>query len=439
MSRLIYNIWLAFIAFLLFGCVDESELIKPKEPKSFTDKADSFGYLNLIRKSLNLQELKLDDRLKISSSAHATYCAKNSLTGHDELPNKPYFYAKTPSERAQKAGLKTAVVSENITYKKYPELYIDSLMSAIYHRFGFTDTDIDMLGFASIKGENINASVFNMSNSKLNKLCSQKSGVKSGSYVIGACSDKNQRIAKDKFNSTKASAQKLVLYPSTLPAQAYFSGETPDPMPSCKILSTPVSAEFSKSLPAPKLINFEIYKDGKKLENTHLLDAKNDPNKRFSPHQFALFSLTPFEFDATYQAVIKYKLGKNIEQKSWEFRTQTPQREYFVINGGERLAIKADTEYDLFFMPKDCNDLLKEYSYKSGVKSANIAQIDSNLLRVKLGGLKSQRLTLSAGDKSVELVLVSSSEGSFKPNGIIAAALILAAILMIYLAIRKRR
>lgn len=432
-------LWFAFALIFLSACTDDKNLKKASEPKHFSDKTDILGYLNLIRKDLGLSPLLSDRSLDVSSQAHANYCAKNGVTGHNEIKDKPYFYATTPSKRVIKAGGKTSIASENITYKKYPDLYIDSLMSAIYHRFGFTNQEIDIIGFSTVSTDKMTASVFNMSNSKIKKLCEQKFNPSSGKFIINACENISLKIPKDKFDKAqKIDNVDIVHYPNNIPAQAYFSGENPDPMPECKILSTPVSIEFNRSLGSIKLLSFDIFKNGKKLQNTKLLSSKNDPNKRLNKYQFALFAQKPFEFDSKYEARVSYEQNGKKMQKNWYFTTQTPLKEYFAIDKNDELGVVADREYDIFFVPKNCNDLLNSYKY-SGNAKVKINQIDANLLRIKLSGIKGQSINIKANDYSIKVVLTNSSQDSFNPNGIVPALLILASVTIMFFVLKGKK
>lgn len=429
------------IFLFLIGCEDKPS-INAKNPNIFTDKTDFLKYLNSARKDVGLNELKEDMLLTKIANYHAQYIVANNSTGHEENPEKKSFYEKTPAKRAKKIGMPSTFVLENITYKKDPNLVIDSLLSAIYHRFGFLNTQINAIGFKKLDTKEISSTVFNMSNTNIQDLCRKKStnNIIDGFYIKNICTNQTIKIPKKDFdNAINLNKKGIFVYPKNIPAQPYFSGENPDPMPKCKILSTPVSVEFSKEYKNIKIKNFEIYKDNKKIKNTVILNAKNDPNKLLNNNQFVLFGLTPFEFATNYTAKIEFTAGNKQMSYSWDFNTSTPQNPYFVVHNNERLSIKPNKDYDIFFMPKNCNDLLKNYSYNTYlIKKINIDYADANMLRINMQGIKGASATIKAGDREITLILNESSS-DIKQKPIVIILLIAIALISFYFAGKSRK
>ena len=62
-----------------------------------------------------------------------------------------------------------------------------------------------------------------------------------------------------------------VKFPDAAAVTPYFSGEIPDPFPECKITANSVSIEFGEKAGEIKFKDFEIFKDGQKIQNLHLI------------------------------------------------------------------------------------------------------------------------------------------------------------------------
>lgn len=425
---------------------DESELLSPKEPK-ITTIFEGLDYLNEIRSSVGLTKFKESQNLKISAQNHANYLDKNSIkaedNAHGESQALPHFTGQNPAERAVFAGYNSSFVSENLSHNQINfNSSIDSLMSAIYHRFGFLNYASDEIGVA----QSGKIYVYNMGNHELNLLC--KSGGdfgKSGYYVTGICSDKSTKIKEKTFkNLTLPNEPKFLLYPSKLPALAYFGGEIPDPLPACKITANPVSVWANDNL-SLKMTDFKIFDGTDEIKDTILLDKNSDINAKFSQNQFALFAKNVFEFDKTYRAKFSYILNGKSSDLEWEFHTKTPEFSYFVLSGDEKIGVKSEHFYDVFIKPKHCNDTFSRYTYTtSPLLKAKVEYVGLNTIRLFISGFKGDKVDISL-DNGVKfsVVLTTSSKDSFnilglKPSfAIITALLAILAVILIFSLIKK--
>ena len=72
-----------------------------------------------------------------------------------------------------------------------------------------------------------------------------------------------------------------------------------------------------------------------------ILDKDNDPNRLLTERQFALFPLQPLEYDTNYRAVFEYRQNGKDKTAEWTFSTQKPDYPYFIVKGGETLAIES--------------------------------------------------------------------------------------------------
>lgn len=120
----------------------------------------------------------------------------------------------------------------------------------------------------------------------------------------------------------------------------------------------------------------------------------------------------------------------------WEFTTATPQRPYFSLQGGEKLALDAGKEYDLYFVPNDCNDLVASYRTTYSLSKPTITTVSPNTLRVKIDGNKGQKITLKTDNgKAVEIYLISS-KNPVMPSLTAIIALIVAFFVIIFIFVK---
>ena len=444
-------------AFFLAGCDilggqgKDSALKSAKQPEfSFVPDSDAVSYLNEYRRGSGLSSLKQNQILSQAAKNHADYSAQNEYMGHDETAGRAKFSGADPVSRAIAAGYKSRHILENIAYKNEFKEAVDGLFSAIYHRFAFLNLSVDEVGYALASKDKFNAFVFEMGNSRLNAFCARgASDTGAGRFYTNVCADKNLKIKDDKFDNFTGSSKPFVKFPGSTAVTPYFSGEIPDPFPECKITANPVSIEFNVNAGEIKFKDFEIFKDGKKLQNLHVITSKNDVNSKFSKGQFAAFAREVFDFGAQYEAVFSYEqanaqsTGAQVKQIKWSFKTKTPQNPYFDARDGDMLGVDAGKTYEIFFRPKDCNDLMTRYVYKvSGFAEAQIKQSGTNTLSVKLKGLAGDTLSITAGSTSVKVRLKTSSPETVRERRafyVKAGAMIAGVIVIFALIGRKMR
>ena len=442
-------------AFFLAGCDilsgqgKDSVLKSAKQPEfSFVPDSDAVSYLNEYRRGSGLSGLRQNQILSQAAKNHADYSAQNEYMGHDETAGRAKFSGTDPVSRAIAAGYKSRHILENIAYKNDFKEAVDGLFSAIYHRFAFLNLSVDEVGYALASKDKFNAFVFEMGNSRLNAFCARgASDTGAGRFYTNVCADKNLKIKDAKFDNFTGSSKPFVKFPGSTAVTPYFSGEIPDPFPECKITANPVSIEFNANAGEIKFKDFEIFKDGKKLQNLHVITSKNDVNSKFSKGQFAAFAREVFDFGAQYEAVFSYEqanaqnAGAQLKQIKWSFKTKTPQNPYFDARDGDVLGVDAGKTYEIFFRPKDCNDLMTRYVYKvSGFAEAQIKQSGTNTLSVKLKGLAGDTLSITAGSTSVKVRLKTSSPEALRERRAfyVKAGLMIAGVIVIFALIGRR-
>ena len=442
-------------AFFLAGCDilggqgKDAALKSAKQPEfSFVPDSDAVSYLNEYRRGSGLSGLKQNQILSQAAKNHAEYSAQNEYMGHDETAGRAKFSGADPVSRAIAAGYKSRHILENIAYKNDFKEAVDGLFSAIYHRFAFLNLSVDEVGYALASKDKFNAFVFEMGNSRLNAFCARgASDTGAGRFYTNVCADKNLKIKDAKFDNFTGSSKPFVKFPGSTAVTPYFSGEIPDPFPECKITANPVSIEFNANAGEIKFKDFEIFKDGKKLQNLHVITSKSDVNSKFSKGQFAAFAREVFDFGAQYEAVFSYEqanaqsAGAQLKQIKWSFKTKTPQNPYFDARDGDVLGVDAGKTYEIFFRPKDCNDLMTRYVYRvSGFAEAQIKQSGTNTLSVKLKGLAGDTLSITAGSTSVKVRLKTSSPETVRERRAfyVKAGAMIAGVIVIFALIGRR-
>ena len=395
----------------------------------------ALDYLNTLRASAGMVALSRNAALETAAANHADYLALNQVTGHYENSADPGFTGATPAERAAYAGYLSTQVLENVAldggdaYKA-----IDSLMSAIYHRFGFLDLGIDEIGI----GINSPHFTFDMGNSLLNALCGGTSFSGSGSYVWGVCADSSFKISSTDFDAarqqTGLSNPAIVLWPprSGRDIPPVFFEESPDPLPGHSVTGYPVSVQFNEwKTAAPVSVSaFSLFDDTTGSEVSYarrVLQPSDDVNGRFSAYQFAIFPLQRLEWGRTYRASVTYAVGDGTAQTlSWRFTTRgLPHRYYRIEN-----QITADLEvvsgkaYSIYFVPQDSNDRLGGYSmsYQYGM-TVDATFLDQNTIDVTVTGSVGQtamftmanglqlNLTIANSDNALDNTVPPDTDG----------------------------
>lgn len=333
-------------------------LIHPQagQDRSSVESLSGLGYLNFLRAAAGLNSLSNSPVLERSARRHAKYLLINPEDGHDEKHRNNQFYTGyKPSDRARKAGYYFDGVHENISTGEYRHQdgfkntlvlheQTDALMTAIYHRFSLLDQNIDEAGVAVEHGNGKTAVVVNQGNREFNHWCSLgRSYPEAGRrFYKNSCFNGSIVYADEIKNQTKLA---YIAYPKGNFAAPDFYGEHPDPMPGYEFTGNPVSIAFSDDGGEAKMLSFKLYQGKNEIDKTKILDKYTDPNGQLTDKQFALFPLSPLEYDTAYRAVFEYSQNGKKQKAEWTFKTKKPDYPYFVVNGGETLAVKPDNIY----------------------------------------------------------------------------------------------
>lgn len=105
-----------------------------------------------------------------------------------------------------------------------------------------------------------------------------------------------------------------------------FLEEFPDPLPDMSVSGYPLSLQFNPGLVKRASIKkFQLFHHhaGKKqaVNGIRFMHSKNDPNKKFTPLQFAWFPLKPLAERTSYSASIDAVVDGKVKKINWHFKT----------------------------------------------------------------------------------------------------------------------
>ena len=350
------------------------------------------AYLNSIREKMHMHTLSKNAKLAQAAEAHGKYMVVNNEPGHEEIKGNREFTGEKPWDRAFKFGYLSRQVSENVSaYQHSAKESVDSLFSAIYHRFGFLSTTINEMGVGAFQDEfdsDKSAFVYVMGNSDMNTLCKSKSFSGNGRYVL-ACNDESFRVKEKDFSQAMRYAKQInpdmVVYPydEQRDVPPVFYNETPDPLPNLDVSGFPISVEFNdyfyKDL---ALLSFMLYDSDGNSVAVQPMDKESDPNGRFTDKQFAIFPLKRLAYNAKYYAEIEFRDKTGIQKRRWSFYTTRIQDEFHKVSKlYDEMTIEPDKSYVIYFEPIDGHDVLKDLQFP---KEVDVQFIDSNTIKLTL-------------------------------------------------------
>ena len=365
-------------------------------------------YLNNLRDKAGMPEFTSQSQLDTSAKNHSNYMQTNNVFSHGEDSTKSGYTGDYASSRAIYAKYQNTGVSENISAKQSSvENSIDGLMSAIYHRFGFLSLNVDEIGIG-ITGQYYS---YNMGNSVLTNLCTNNTYT-GGNYYL-PCADNAIKVESADYegraDTIKAASPDLVRWPSIGGADIppVFYEESPDPLPSDGVTGYPVSVEFNNaSFSTAPTVNSFTLKDAVTetvVENIVVMNADNDPNKKFSAYQSALFPKKRLEWGSVYSADFTYTYEDMSHAENWCFSTRSlksrADRFYRVANDDKvELQVVSGKSYAIYIVPKNTNDTLGSVTYNYNSDEPNSSFIDSNTIVITIVGTIGEQATFSFGN-----------------------------------------
>ncbi len=406
------------------------------------ERTDALAYLNQQRTASGMISYSANTFLDDSAQNHVVYLVFHNLFGHyEDATNYPELFTGVfPTDRGGHTGYKSSV-SENLSAgDDTVSESIDSLFSAIYHRFGFLSFDTNEIGVGVERSGSYaynSAFGYNMGNSHINTLCEGTSYTGSGGYYSGVCSDSNFRIETNLYLTTQALNQQanpaIVQWPfpdqqDSVPA---FYEESPDPLPTCSVSGYPISVQFNPGKSGNiAMTAFKLYdSDNSEIVNTTILTETTDPNSKFSDKEFALFPLQRLGWGSRYRTEFEYTEDGTAKSLSWDFKTRDTPYPYYSISNGSSYNVVSGQTYAFYIPPSDCNDTIIGIGYSGAASVFEVGFVDSNTLYMRLDGADGLSMTVTAnkaagGTNTFTLVLASSGtailRGDVNGDGVVS-------------------
>lgn len=357
-------------------------------------KKDGLAYLNRLREDAGLIQLKKNDALEKAAISHAKYLIQNQVNSHYQKRGKYGFLGETPSVRVVKKGYPSTYVQENLSINTIGYVKsIETLFSAIYHRFVFLDLDKDEIGYGSFSSKKQrkrnDAYVYVLGSSGMADLCGRSFSLVHGNYYMkNICKDDSKMVPLSLFEDKKEAIRRknsdIILYPYAGQHDIWpaFYNESPDPLPGYKVSGFPISVQFNPAYYNDvKMISFKLFdENGEEMRQTRILQKKNDPNHRFTDLQFALMPLKRLEFNTSYRVYFEADSDGKKVKKEWEFRTSnTKEPLYRITQEKSTLKVKAGSTIILYIVPRSKKDIIHHYKARGGLK---VVFLDQNTLQV---------------------------------------------------------
>ena len=379
--------------------------------------------INVLRVASGMVKLTSNNELNISSYNHALYLDSNNISGHDENNTKQNFTGVNPVDRTIISGFKSRLISENLSVGQDSEdLSLKGLMSAIYHRFGFLDFNINTIGYGSVD----KTYVYNMGNSDLNLLCNDGNYTGNNAYTYNVCSDTSFRIESNiynnKLNQTRNANPSYVIYPynNETNVTTVFYEESPDPLPTYGVSGYPISVEFNKNeynMSNFSINSFIIYdNDNNVLElasdfndSNNILSKVNDINLHLDEYKFAIFPKNVLDYNTKYKVEFSYNYIGTTKLIQWNFTTENLPNLIIYNNNG--ITMQTNILYNIYIAPSSKIDTFNSMniscSYSGNIAPSYVNNFyDANTISLKISGDNISTCTLTVNkDLSNERII----------------------------------
>lgn len=373
----------------------------PLADVSAAEEDDALSYLNSLRSAAGISTvLTAEPDLITAAEAHSAYLELHNVFGHNEDANLAGFTGVWAHDRAVAAGYASRVVSENVAAgQQSAQESVDDLMTAIYHRLGFLNVEIDRIGIGFVLDAESPAtrgyfSTYNMANGGVTTLCQGPAGSGAGSFVVGACADAAKPIAAGDYDAAlatvAAASPEVIRWPPSgaVDIPPVFFEESPDPLPDYSVSGNPISLLFNDHRVATAgLSSLRLYEDvtGVEITDTRLLDQFTDPNGSFDAYEFALFPLQRLAWNTRYRVeaqIVQDGVPGNLQ---WTFTTRdlgVPTHQ--IVGNGDVIDVKTGQEVAVYVVPQSGQSALGAVSwgYPDGNFAPQVTFVDANTLKV---------------------------------------------------------
>ncbi len=273
--------------------------------------------------------------LDTATQNHTDYLIQNNVFSHYEVSGNPGFTGVNPWDRGTYVSYSWTAYGENLSAGD-ADVYesIDSLFTAIYHRFGFLNFNKDDIGFGISRSESY----------------AYKSAY---GYDMGNTGD---------TSTTQLQNPAYVLWPYSgygAAQTSFFNTESPAPTPECVMYGAsgnPVSINFNPSKTGSVAMTSFTLTDGSG-HNVDIIKVLTP-----SSYEFALFPSVPLHLATNYTATFIYSEDGAPKQAVWHFTTRTPSYKRYEVYPGGTYDVKSNETYLLQIRPDDCTVPLDSFS-----------------------------------------------------------------------------
>ena len=339
---------------------------------SWVQANPGLDFINRARVANKLPPLVAHRQLQQAAQNHANYMSAHKFSGHRERKGQSGFTGVWCSERVAHAGYASRYCVENLSSGQDSwQSSAEDLMSAIYHRLGFLDFDVDEIGYAQTShpeaGLTKNYFSYVMGSSPLRKMCS---GNTKTWGVLGMCRNKDFVVEEKLYEQkqielAKKGAEKVV-YP--WPGQdnvypAFVNQESPDPLPGIFLSGQPVSVQFNPVRMKGRQVTVTGFRledsSGRDIPLLPRKDMHTDDQRRFSEFEYAWFPVKALGWGKTYKAYLSFTINNSPKQFDWSFTTQkTPfslskkAGELMIDHPVKSIRLTPNREYSLVLSPE---------------------------------------------------------------------------------------
>ena len=357
-----------------------------------TDRTEGINYINNLRSEAGLNLLTENSLLDEAAMNHANYLILNNTFGHYESKENVGFTGETPYKRVLNVGYTGFKVLENISAgdKDITES-INGLFSAIYHRLGFLDFDINEIGIGEKYSDSYTYKTVFV-------------------YDMGSTD-----------TSVATNNPKYVIWPydGATDVSPVFYEEIPDPLPNCSVSGYPISVEFNpEKIGNINLIDFELTDTATGEDvNSTILSQLTDPNKHFNQYQFALMPLERLKFNTQYNVKFVYSEDGLTKTITWNFKTKSLKYPYYIVDTqNATLKIKPANTYIIYLKPLNCNDKFSRFSASYFGSSPKIEFVDYNTLKVTSNASIGSEITINTSNSRNIILIVSNEDDTIYPS-----------------------
>jgi len=285
--------------------------------------ASPLNIINSIRIKSGAGTLTYNEVLSKAAKKHAIYLYKNNSFSHYETKGLSGYYASTPWDRIAKAGYPTKAVSEDISfYENSFSASIKKLMGTVYHRLSLLDLRFDTIGYANYK----NIYVYELSNSKLAKLCLKRYKKEQIDYLTNICSSGDKYVSSYDLNRATALVKKrsklLVKYPYNNQTNVPLKLVEENPIFLSDNYGYAITAIFNDYYFRKIKLNSFILKDKNGVIDAEIITSANDINGKIMKGTYVLVPIRPLKKDTKYNVLLKVTIDGKLRSFNWSFTTQ---------------------------------------------------------------------------------------------------------------------